>query len=320
MPSLLRWWSAGSTAATDTAKEAAAIAAAAASVAASTAPASTVTVETQTMPLHKRMRQIIVNQSILAQFFKLIVLFVIALIHVFYARDFLNVFREMEMFIELALSRAPEAREIYRATFLLDLLVDYKKNLWMSVSAMCACLSSACFFLLLIREEAYKPYLLVLMRVIDAFLFFTLPVLLYARSMLVGAIIRHADDALVQASKQASPSHMMNTLHCSVTMRENVPLCSALIERAIFPVVLLQYLVVLCIITAAYVGLAYLIVYCIKHWFPHEKELFEKRPCHECAKACSCSQPDLRRLSNLRVPTLRPLVHPSYAPLPTSQA
>lgn len=35
------------------------------------------------------------------------------------------------------------------------------------------------------------------MRVIDAFLFMTLPVLLYARSMLVGAIIRHSGERFI---------------------------------------------------------------------------------------------------------------------------
>ncbi|GMT15494.1 hypothetical protein PFISCL1PPCAC_6791, partial [Pristionchus fissidentatus] len=307
MPSIMRWWTAGATA--DSEKDAAL---------ATVAPEK-VTVETQTMPLHKRMRSLIVNQSNLAQFFKLVVLFIIALIHFFYVRDYLNVFREMEMFIQLAQTRAPDTTEINLASFLLNLLVDYKKNLWMSVSAMCACLSSACFFLLLIREEAYKPALLVMMRIIDAFLFFTLPVLMYARSMLVRAIVTHSDKALIQASKQTNPSHMMNNLHCSVTMRENVPLCSTLIERSIFPVVLLEYLVVLCLITAAYVGLAYAIVYCIKHWFPNEREMFEKRPCHECARACSCCQPDLVRMQPGRS-SLRPLLHPSYTPLPVSNA
>ncbi|CAJ0581601.1 unnamed protein product, partial [Mesorhabditis spiculigera] len=211
-------------------------------------------------------------RPVFAQYFKLLVLFVFALAHVFYITDFLEVFRayeETEMYIA---ARYPGTsnQDANGIRYVMHLLVEYKKNLWMSVAAMCASLSASCFFLLLINEEkCYKLYT-VMMRVLDMVSFLALPLLLVFRMFTVTQLNVHLNRVLVGLSRLSDPSLLMNRLKCSIEERENLPLCSLVIERAIFPVVVLEYLLVLAVITAAYIGLAYAIVYCIRHWFPHQ--------------------------------------------------
>lgn len=48
-----------------------------------------------------------------------------------------------------------------------------------------------------------------------------------------------------------------------------MPFCSELILKSIFPVALLKFLFILCVMTLAYLFLAWLIEYCIRHW-PHQ--------------------------------------------------
>ncbi|CAJ0945670.1 unnamed protein product, partial [Mesorhabditis belari] len=214
------------------------------------------------------------SQPIYAQYFKLLVLFVFALAHVFYITDFLEIFRiyeETEVNVD---SRYPGTanQDANGVRFVMHLLVEYKKNLWMSVAAMCASLSASCFFLLLINEDTCYRFYLVLMRILDIVSFLSLPLLLIFRIMTVAQLNRHLNRVLVGLSRLSDPSVLMNRLKCSIEERENLVLCSLVIERSIFPVIVLEYLLVLAIITAAYIGLAYLIVYCIKHWFPHQRK------------------------------------------------
>lgn len=74
------------------------------------------------------------------------------------------------------------------------------------------------------------------------------------------------------ASSYLSKIHLLqgNTSYGSSSIFSlfQLPLCSVVIERSIFPIIILKYLIVLCVLTAAYILLAYIIEYCIRHWFP----------------------------------------------------
>jgi hypothetical protein len=48
-----------------------------------------------------------------------------------------------------------------------------------------------------------------------------------------------------------------------------MPFCSERILRSVFPVDLLKFLLVLCVMTLAYLLVAYIIYWCVKHWVPH---------------------------------------------------
>ncbi|VDM64474.1 unnamed protein product [Angiostrongylus costaricensis] len=148
--------------------------------------------------------------------------------------------------------------------------IDYKKNLWMTVSAMCASLSTSAIIVLF--YNIYWPNMNRLTKtvvcVVDTVAFLSLPFLLGARMMIALNLTTYVEPSLRAASRLVPTNGLMDELKCSVVPKESLPLCSVIVERSIFPVVVLKFLIVLCVLTAAYILLAYLIEYCIRHWFP----------------------------------------------------
>ncbi|KAF7637210.1 hypothetical protein Mgra_00003386 [Meloidogyne graminicola] len=118
--------------------------------------------------------------------------------------------------------------------------------------------------------------------IFDAFSFGCLPFLFSTRGCIIQKIKLQLGQALVQAHKISSAEKLMNEAQCSVQPREKLPLCSDLILRSIFPVDLLKFLLILCAMTLAYLLVAYLIYWCIKHWVPHNDNLVKSSSllCH----------------------------------------
>uniref|UniRef100_A0A1I7X156 Uncharacterized protein n=1 Tax=Heterorhabditis bacteriophora TaxID=37862 RepID=A0A1I7X156_HETBA len=221
-----------------------------------------------------KMRDCGICSTSYSQYFKLMVLLVTAAFHVGYVNDFLVTFRAFESLAnQVEENAAPienNLSDVATVRFVMTALVDYKKNLWVSVGAMCASLSTSSFFVLLIDYygSKYHRATIGLVRVVDFCAFVALPFLITARLMIAQNLETYMDPALRAAGRLADPQQFINELKCSITMRENLPLCAVVMERAIFPVKVLEYLIILCILTGAYILLAYLIEYCIRHWFP----------------------------------------------------
>uniref|UniRef100_A0A1I8BBU4 Uncharacterized protein n=1 Tax=Meloidogyne hapla TaxID=6305 RepID=A0A1I8BBU4_MELHA len=109
--------------------------------------------------------------------------------------------------------------------------------------------------------------------VLDAFSFGCLPFLFSTRACIIQRVKIQLGQALVEAHRISSAEKLMNEAQCSIQPREKLPLCSDLILRSIFPVDLLKFLLILCAMTLAYLFVAYLIYWCIKHWVPHNSDL-----------------------------------------------
>ncbi|CAD6197485.1 unnamed protein product [Caenorhabditis auriculariae] len=208
-----------------------------------------------------------------AQYLKLAVLLVVASIHVGYMNDFLIKFRAFEHLANevdvTTVGTDANRKDIGAVAFVMRALVDYKKNLWMSVGSMCASLASTAFFVLMTDYHAnYNRLALALVRVFDVFAFMSLPMLLLARAFIARTLNALMPLALRSAERLINPIDFINDLSCSIEPRENLPLCAELMQRSIFPVKLIEYLIILCVLTGAYIALAYLIEWCIRHFFP----------------------------------------------------
>uniref|UniRef100_A0A915CH39 Gustatory receptor n=1 Tax=Parascaris univalens TaxID=6257 RepID=A0A915CH39_PARUN len=215
------------------------------------------------------LRAVIENQWAYAQYMKLVTLFVIAVTHVIYMSSFLKAFSALVDFTDAVEGKAT-ASEFYSLRHQVDLLADYRKNMWMTVGSMCVALSTLCFFLLL-NASAQKATYVVAMRIVDLVAFSTLPALLFARWMLVESATEHLPVVLHQMQHMPSPNLLTSALNCSMTATENVRQCSAAILDSLFPAFLIKYLIVLAILTIIYVVLAYIIEWCIRHLFPPEE-------------------------------------------------
>ncbi|MFH4978713.1 hypothetical protein AB6A40_005422 [Gnathostoma spinigerum] len=206
------------------------------------------------------------SQVIYAHYVKLLTLFIIAVVHAIYMNSFLTSFTALAEYV-----RELGSQTIKSDTFVLhrelNILIDYKKNMWMSVASMCVSLSTSCFFLIMALPSQRAAYV-VIMRIVDLMAFSSLPAILVARYILVQSIHIHLPGALMLANSIKSADELTDSLGCSVLIRENIPLCSDVILKSIFPTVIIEYLVILSIMTIAYLLLAYLIYYCIRHWFP----------------------------------------------------
>jgi hypothetical protein len=89
------------------------------------------------------------------------------------------------------------------------------------------------------------------------------------RASIVQQVQQELGHSLVKAHKMVSAEKLMNEVQCSIQPREKMSFCSDLILRSVFPVDLLKFLLILCVMTLAYLLVAYLIYWCIKHWIPH---------------------------------------------------
>uniref|UniRef100_A0A0N4ZHN2 Lysosomal protein transmembrane 5 n=1 Tax=Parastrongyloides trichosuri TaxID=131310 RepID=A0A0N4ZHN2_PARTI len=210
-----------------------------------------------------------------SQCFKLIVLFILAVSHLYYIQPFLRTYSAYEDHVHRIYDYADTYRvqgHVYNQKLLqaqIDVLTDYKKNMWMTVGSMCVSLSISCFFMFIVPFTSMKSWHSVFMKIIDFVAFSTLPVLLWARSVIVTSLHALMDIAAVEIPSLESFSKLARELGCSLNIRSKKIYCQDYILQSIFPVLVLKYLMILCILTAAYVLLAYLIAYCIRHWFPH---------------------------------------------------
>ncbi|EJW82588.1 hypothetical protein WUBG_06501 [Wuchereria bancrofti] len=205
------------------------------------------------------------SQTAYAQYVKLIALFIFAVTHVIYMVPFLSTFAAVASNIDVT-DVTPNTESFHFQHFV-ETLADYKKNMWMIVGSMCVALSTSCFILMLNTSSRKIAYDIVI-RGIDFLTFCTLPFLLVARLILLNSIFEQLPIVIreiqfVQYSKQLTVA-----LHCSFVPVKEVPLCDQVIRNALFPAYIIKFLTILAILTIAYMLLAYLIEWCLKHWFP----------------------------------------------------
>ncbi|EFO23239.2 hypothetical protein LOAG_05247 [Loa loa] len=210
-------------------------------------------------------RLVLQSQTAYAQYVKLLTLFVFAVVHVMYMIPFLNTFAVVTSNVDMT-DVTPNTGSFHFRHFV-EILADYKKNMWMIVGSMCVALSTSCFILTLNASSRKITYDIVV-RGIDLLTFGTLPFFLVARLILLSSIFEQLPVVLreiqfIQYSKQLSTA-----LHCSFVPVKEVPLCDQVIRNALFPAYMLKFLIILAILTVAYMLLAYLIEWCLRHWFP----------------------------------------------------
>ncbi|KAI1728143.1 hypothetical protein DdX_00299 [Ditylenchus destructor] len=269
------------------------------------------------------MRDSLRRQRFYAHCVKLLTLFAIALVHVIYMHPFLEMFSALEDYstsIESKLQTEsrqpgqPQAVNVLKTQ--IDVLNDYKKNVWMTVAAMCVALSSSCFFLFILPATKIRRFHVILVGSIDVIAFATLPALLIGRAELVEATRHHLSEVLRVSHKYLTAERLMNTVQCTIHPREKLPFCSDLILKSILPVVLLKYLLIVCILTLVYLLIAYIIDWIIKHWFPphcsvanccccgcspeNAKDRYNRAAVSSCGACCSYESPTLWRLESSR--------------------
>nr|CAD2168067.1 unnamed protein product [Meloidogyne enterolobii] len=153
----------------------------------------------------------------------------------------------------------------------------------MTVAVLCASLSTCSFFLFILPSNySIRQWHIYLVGVLDAFSFACLPFLFSTRACIIQRVKMHFGQALVEAHRIGSAEKLMNKAQCSILPREKLPLCSDLILRSIFPIDLLKFLLILCAMTLAYLFVAYLIYWCIKHWVPHSDIIQSSSPLCQC--------------------------------------
>ncbi|VDK18593.1 unnamed protein product [Anisakis simplex] len=173
-------------------------------------------------------RAVIENQTkfqwIYAQYLKLMALFIMAVSHMLYMSAFLNTFSALMDYGDIVDIKATQTQS-YPLRHQLDILADYRKNMWMTVGSMCVALSTSCFFLLL-KTSPQKCAYISTVRVIDLIAFTTLPALLFARSMLIENVEMHLPVVLAQLQKIQPATHVAASLDCSfTTVTDDVRCC-----------------------------------------------------------------------------------------------
>uniref|UniRef100_A0A915D874 Uncharacterized protein n=1 Tax=Ditylenchus dipsaci TaxID=166011 RepID=A0A915D874_9BILA len=222
-------------------------------------------------------RQVVQRQSFYAHCFKLLTLFVVALVHLVYLHPFLEMFSVLEDYsanvntkLQVEPRQAFYAHETNVLKSQMEALTDYKKNIWISVGVMCVALSTSCFFLFILPVTKIRKFHVALVGAIDLVAFATCL-------------------SFSQLGLLVSAESLMNAIQCTILPREKLHFCSQLILNSILPVVLLKYLLILCILTLAYLLTAYIIQWCIKHVFPPHCNVTD---CCCCSKysndSCSC--------------------------------
>lgn len=252
------------------------------------------------------------KQLFCAQCLKLLALFTIAITHLLFLHPFLELFSQLDEYatqVDIATTTTGAAASVvhvqesttaaaspFLAINLLRLTVhefaEYKKNIWMTVAVLCVALSTSAFFLFLLpattvvgSPPSIRKRYVYLVGLVDAISFGCLPPLFSARISIVQLVHEQLGRALEQAHKISSAEKLMNEAQCSIQPREKLPFCSELIMRSVFPVDLLKFLFVLCVMTMAYLLVAYIIYWCIKHWIPHNQQ----RRCYsQAGKFCHC--------------------------------
>ncbi|CAI5442569.1 unnamed protein product [Caenorhabditis angaria] len=210
-----------------------------------------------------------------SQYVKLIVLCILAVVHLVYMNDYIEkfaAFDEMNTLVEISeVNNGQNAADIQTIRYTMNAFIDYKKNLWMTVGSMCASLATTASILMISTNGNHtlvnKPTM-ILIRIFDLISFAFIGCLLFARVSSAVIIHQTTQHALKSADRLVSLNDLINQLSCSISPRDQLPLCSHLFIASIFPVKLIEYLIILCLLTGAYIGLAYLIQWCIRHFFP----------------------------------------------------
>uniref|UniRef100_A0A914QIT8 Uncharacterized protein n=1 Tax=Panagrolaimus davidi TaxID=227884 RepID=A0A914QIT8_9BILA len=182
------------------------------------------------------------HMTFYAHLLKLITLFSIAVAHLVYMQSFLDSYSALEDYSQKLIQKyptqlqTPHGLDTRVVQHQLDLLSDYKKNVWMTVGAMCVALSTSCFFLFLLPISQIRRINVNIMKIIDFIAFASIPMMLLSRTFVAEAVRPTIRNALQTAHKIASADKLMNSLVCSIHYRENLPYCSDLILESIFPV------------------------------------------------------------------------------------
>ncbi|CAD5213498.1 unnamed protein product [Bursaphelenchus xylophilus] len=226
------------------------------------------------------------KQSFYAHCFKLLTLFCIAVAHLVYMQPFLDSYSAVEDYTLKLNAQYPgeepvKGQDIKHFRDQMDILADYKQNTWMCVASMCIALSTTCFFLFILPITTVRPRNVFLLAVLDLSMFAALPVLLTLRIFIVEKLHLGLAAAMRAGHKIMSAERVMNILQCTILPRERLPYCSEIVLGTIFPIILLKYLIILALLTLLYIGLAYLIEWCIRHWFPHSRQR-SPLPTHSC--------------------------------------
>ncbi|KAL3078757.1 hypothetical protein niasHS_014539 [Heterodera schachtii] len=228
---------------------------------------------------------------------KLVALFAVAVAHLLFLHPFLDLFSRLEKYASQLDFSSVDAELIRQSVH--D-LADYKKNVWMTVAVLCVGLSTSSFFLFLLPSSSpVRKCHVYLIGLVDLVSFGCLPALFFARIAIVRRVQSELGLALEQAHRLNSAEALMNEIKCSIHPREKLPFCSELILRALITNDLVKFLLVLCAITLAYLAVAYLIYWCIKHWIPHSSTVSPPL-CHPSAigvtnakLCCPCLAPQL---------------------------
>jgi hypothetical protein len=228
------------------------------------------------------------KQTFYAHCCKIFFLLSVAVVHLIYLQPFLDVYSSVEdyslriqvKFPSELTFRDMDTRALQHQVALLN---DHKKNIWMTIASMCVALSTSCFFLFLLPTTKLRRTHIILMGVVDVVAFATLPALMVTRAMTVEQLNSTFPYALQVAHKLLSAERLMNTLQCTIYPREKLPFCAEIVLKSLFPVVILKFLLILALFTLAYIGLAYAIEWCIRHWFPHSSSGCHNGNCHQCA-------------------------------------
>uniref|UniRef100_A0A8R1I509 Uncharacterized protein n=1 Tax=Caenorhabditis japonica TaxID=281687 RepID=A0A8R1I509_CAEJA len=211
-----------------------------------------------------------------AQHAKLFVLAALALIHFNYLNDFLVKFAAMDQLTQRVEYMKPVTMDyrvdVASVKYTFQGFIDYKKNLWMTVGAMCASLATTASLLTIYSgpRDVFNRAAMAVIRIFDLCAFLFIAFLLFAR-ISAAVVIDHTTQHALRCAARISTNlvaELGNGLSCTIEHRDELPVCSRAIIESIFPVKLIEYLIILCILTGAYIGLAYLIEWCIRHFFP----------------------------------------------------
>jgi len=237
-------------------------------------------------------RRFLSQQTFYAHLLKIFTLFALAVAHLVYIQPFLDSYSALEDYNQRILQKYPhqqfsphglDTRAVHRQ---LEYLSDYRKNIWMTVGAMCIALSTSCFFLFILPISSIRKLNVNIMKIIDLISFGSIPMMLMNRSLVADSVRVSLQESLQTAHKIAPADRLMNNLICTIHYRDGLPFCSELILNSIFPVILLKYLLILTILTLAYIGLAYLIEYCIRHWFPPSEDYDDDSEAQKSPERC----------------------------------
>ncbi|MCP9262035.1 hypothetical protein DINM_005332 [Dirofilaria immitis] len=205
-------------------------------------------------------RLVLQSQTAYAQYLKLVALFVFAVVHVMYMIPFLNTFAAVVSSVDVT-GMMPNTGSFHLRHFV-EILIDYKKNMWMIVGSMCVSLSTSCFILMLNASSRKIAFDIVVRTRNRSFGIWNFTIFLFARLILLNSISEQLPVVLHEIQSVQHSEQLNAALHCSLVPVKEV------IRNALFPAYIIKFLIILAILTIAYMLLAYLIEWCLRHLFP----------------------------------------------------